>query len=342
VCLIQEPTPRHAARGYVQLSDRSVVARACLSDSHHQSTMLLWAGDRKAIPLEARCTQYDASAMGYPWDPTLYRGSARYYREGRLPYAPGMADELARSLGLDGLGRLMDVGCGPGIVGLDLAALVEEVVGIDADQDMVAEAISEAQRRGVRNSRWISMHAEDLPADLGQFRVATFAQSFHWMDRERVADIIRTMLEPDGALVHINGFTRTGVETEASLQHPQPPWAAIAQLVHSYLGSETRAGQGLHDAAVTGEDEILLTRFVGPQVVKVTDGRALVRTADQVVAAVYSVSSSAPHLFGEGLSAFESDLRTLLRAASPEGLFSQQTGDTTCRIWRPHRQVAPI
>ena len=33
----------------------------------------------------------------------------------------------------------------------------------------------------------------------------------------------------------------------------------------------------------------------------VPDGRVLVRTADQVVAAVFSVSSSAPHLFADRL-----------------------------------------
>jgi hypothetical protein len=30
-----------------------------------------------------------------------------------LTYAPGLADVLARSLALDGRGRLLDVGCGP-------------------------------------------------------------------------------------------------------------------------------------------------------------------------------------------------------------------------------------
>ena len=60
--------------------------------------------------------------MGFEWDSTLYSGSARFYLQGRLPYAPGMADAVARELELDGRGRLLDIGCGPGIVPLELAS----------------------------------------------------------------------------------------------------------------------------------------------------------------------------------------------------------------------------
>lgn len=270
--------------------------------------------------------------MSWDWDPSLYRGSARYYLEGRLPYAPGLADALARELGLDGRGRLVDVGCGPGIVALELARLFEMVVGIDADPDMIAEAAREARRRGVENGEWLTMRAEELPGELGPFRVATLAQSFHWMERERVAQAIHAMLEPGGALVHVNAFTRRGIEASSS-PHREPPWEAISALVRHYLGSETRAGQGRRDAVFSDLDDILRS-FRGPDVVRVPDGRVLVRSADQVVAAVFSVSSSAPHLFADRLRRFESDLRRVLREASAEGRFAQLTGDTELRIWR--------
>jgi SAM-dependent methyltransferase len=273
--------------------------------------------------------------MGFEWDPTLYSGSARFYLKGRLPYAPGMAGAVARELELDGRGRLLDVGCGPGIVALELASLFEEVVGIDADAAMVAEAEAEAQRLGIVNARWEHILAEELPAGLGLFRVITLAQSFHWMNREHVAATIHAMLERAGALIHVNASTRTGVETAVSLPHPQPPWQAITELVTRYLGSETRAGQGLRGVPLSGEDVIFRRWFVGPRSANVPDGRVLTRTADQVVAAVFSVSSSAPHLFEDRLADFESDLRDLLKKASPSGAFSQQTGHTALQIWRP-------
>ena len=268
-------------------------------------------------------------------DPTLYRGSARFYRNGRLPYAPGMADALARALGLDGRGRLIDVGCGPGVVALELASMFERVVGIDADADMIAEADAEARRREITNVRWMTLRAEQLPAGLGRFRVATFAQSFHWTDRERVAPILRSMLGVSGAFVLVSAHTRQDVDPVDPMPHPRPPWEAITEVIRSYLGSETRAEQGLRDVDRGDPAEILSDWFTGPVELAVPDGRVLTRTANQVIAAIYSVSSSTPHLFGNQLDAFEAEVRGLLQEASPAGLFSVQTGGTGLSIWRP-------
>ena len=76
-------------------------------------------------------------------------GAAAHYEPGRLPYAPALAEALERSLGLDGRGRLLDVGCGPGTVTLLLARLFEEVVGLDPDGDMLREAARLASLRAV-------------------------------------------------------------------------------------------------------------------------------------------------------------------------------------------------
>jgi len=58
-----------------------------------------------------------------------------------------------------------------------------------------------------------------------------------------------------------------------------------------------------------------------------------VRTEDDVVASVFSVSSAAPHLFGDRLGEFESKLRRLLRRESPAGRFSERAGEIALRIW---------
>src|SRR6516164_3095099 len=74
----------------------------------------------------------------WTWDDTVFEGTAAYYRQGRKPYAPALASALAEHLGLDGQGRLLDVGCGPGTVALFFAHLFQCVVGIDSDPGMVA------------------------------------------------------------------------------------------------------------------------------------------------------------------------------------------------------------
>ena len=78
--------------------------------------------------------------IGWEWDETLFLGSAPFYERGRLPYAPGLAEAFGTALDLDGHGRLIDVGCGPGIVTLTLAPLFATVIGVDPDPGMLAEA----------------------------------------------------------------------------------------------------------------------------------------------------------------------------------------------------------
>ena len=273
---------------------------------------------------------------GWQWDETLYRGSAPYYERGRLPYPAGLADGVATVLGLDGRGRLLDVGCGPGIIALRLAHLFEEVVGLDADADMLAEAERRAAELGVTNARWVHALAEDLPAGLGTFRVATFAQSFHWMDRDRVASAVRDRLEPGGAFVQVSAWADGLPEPDRPLPHPRPPHAAIKELVTRYLGPVRRAGQGFLRYGTPGNEAAVLSRagFDEPEIAHVPGREVVVRTIDDLVAAQYANSGSAPHLFGDRLGEFEAELRDLLAGASPSGLFAEQTGDVELRVWR--------
>ena len=275
----------------------------------------------------------------WTWDDTLFAGAAPYYIEGRPPYAPGLADAMANALGLDGTGRLLDVGCGPGVVALRMAHLFAEVVGLDHDEGMLAEAARLADEQGVRNARWVLARAEELPAGLGTFRAATFAASFHWMDRPLVARTVRTMLGPGGAAVQVDAPAYRPPESAAelaALPHPPPPRDAIEDLRRQWLGSDRRAGQGIRNTSPSGEDEVFQAAGYAPMVVvTVPDGRVLEWTADNLVAMALSSSSTAPHLFGDRLGEFEAELRALLLRESPEGLFSIRLPDNVLRIWRP-------
>ncbi|MGJ6966321.1 class I SAM-dependent methyltransferase [Streptosporangium sp. G11] len=271
----------------------------------------------------------------WEWDDTLFSGTAAHYRRGRLPYAPGLADVLAEVLRLDGRGRLIDVGCGPGTLALGLAHLFGEVVGVDPDSGMISEAGRGAAEAGVAGkTRWVRARAEDLPAGLGTFTVATFGQSFHWMDRDLVAATTRDMLRPGGALAHISDV-KTETRTVEGLPHPAAPYAAMEELVRRYLGPVRRAGRGVLPHGTPGGEAAVLAGagFSGPQRHVVPGGQALERTCDDVVAGVFSMSFSAPHLFGTRLDDFEADLRRLLREASSSGLFSERRPGTEVFVW---------
>lgn len=271
---------------------------------------------------------------GWEWDETLYRGSAPFYAHGRPPYAPGLSDRLTEALGLDGVGLLLDVGCGPGTVALQLADRVGLAVGVDADSGMLVEAARGARAAEIANAHWVRARGEALPFAPGAVRVALFAQSFHWMDRERVAAAVRTLLAPGGALVLIADVKEP--PPDVALPHPRPPYEAIRSLVRRYLGPLPRAGQGVLRHGSPGDEEAVLARagFAGPQRLRVPAAEPLLRDEDAVVAWVYSLSGSAPHLFGEALPAFEAELHALLRETAPDGRFADPPADTDVRVWR--------
>jgi SAM-dependent methyltransferase len=254
------------------------------------------------------------------FDETLYLGSAAHYPAGRMAYPATVAGALRDELNLDGSGRLLDVGCGPGSLTLLLAPLFESAVGIDADAGMIERA------RGLGpDVTWHVLRAEDLPAGLGTFRVVTFAQSFHWMDQPVVARRVRGMLAGGGTWVHVGATTHRGVATGERMPHPQPPWDAIDDLVTAYLGPARRGNR-------SGEEDVMRDAgYRGPTRITVGGGEVVERTADEIVSAVFSLSNSTPHLLGDRAPAFERDLRALLG----RGPFSERTREVELVIWNP-------
>lgn len=272
----------------------------------------------------------------WQWDETLYAGSADWYAAGRLPYPPAVAETVARELALDGTERLLDIGCGPGSLTLLLAPWVAAAVGIDADAEMISAAEGAAARAGVHNVSWRRLRAEDLPSGLGRFQLATFAQSFHWMDRPLVAAAVHQLLEPGGACLIVHATTHRGDDSNDPLPHPRPPHEAIAELISRYLGSVRRAGRGtLPTRTPSGEDDVMRRAgFQRAHRVDVDVATVVTRNVDAIVASVFSLSSATPHLFGSQRGEFEQALRRLLRTISPEGLFAERTRDIALEFWR--------
>ena len=263
------------------------------------------------------------------YDPTLFEGAAAHYRYGRPPYSPQLEDALGEEFGLDGTGRLLDGGCGPGILTVRFAHLFEEAVGLDPDAAMLAEGRRAADERGIANIRWVQAVAEDLPEPApGPYRLVTFGSSLHWTDELRVMETVYDMLEPDGALAMIVHTVEGGPEPP-SPGPPRIPHAEIEALVEKYLGSTRRAGQGVSPVRTHRfEDVLVRTRFGAPRQIFVPGIPDLLRDSESVLSGYFSMSSSAPHLFGDRAEDFAREVRELLASRSPEGVFWDWPGDT--------------
>jgi SAM-dependent methyltransferase len=268
------------------------------------------------------------------YDPTQFSGAARHYRRGRPPYSAQLGDVLARELGLDGRGQLLDVGSGPGTVGLQVAQHFERVTLLEPDPDMLAEARLHAEAEGLTNVDFMRATAEELPdLKLPAMRTVTFGQSFHRTNRVRVAEAVYDALEPGGALVLIvHEPTRPAPQPPPNT--PPIPHDEIDRLISAYLGPERRSGDRLAVSygAERFEDTLARTRFGRPRVVYAPGRPDIVRDVDGVVAGFLSMSFAAPRLFGPRLDDFVTELRALLEHHSPSGHFWDWPGDTALLI----------
>jgi SAM-dependent methyltransferase len=228
-----------------------------------------------------------------------------------MPYPSALAEALRETLELDGSGRLLDIGCGPGSLTFLLAPFVTEAVGIDASAAMIREAEAHAPA----GTRFVQLRAEELPAGLGTFRLAVAAQSFHWLDGMRVAAAVHGMLDPEGAFVHVGGPTHEG--------DGDVPRDEIEALIVRYAG----------ERPPTRSDEralIAAAGFDGPVVLEIARGEVYERTPDDVVASVFSLSYGSPARFGDNLPAFERDLRALLG----DRVYHERPRDLTALVYR--------
>jgi SAM-dependent methyltransferase len=315
------PVVRHEAPVDPSLADPSLV-RHPVSMSHRQRTHHSSLGS----------TTWDASRVEY--DPTQFLGAARYYRQGRPPYSAELCDVLRRELGLDGSGGLLDVGSGPGTVGLRIAPLFEHVTLLEPDADMLAEARAQAAAQRVGTVDFVKATAEEL-ADLNlpPMRTVTFGQSFHRTDRVQVAEAVWDTLAPGGTIVLIT-HDSTRPPPQQLEGTPPIPHGDIDRLLRTYLGPERRSGArpAASYQSERFEETLARTRFGRPRVVHAPGRPDIVRDVDGVIAGYLSTSFAAPHLFGSRLDDFVADLHDLLDRVSRSGRFWDWPGDTEILI----------
>jgi SAM-dependent methyltransferase len=295
------------------------------------------------LPNRARGVVARTQTRPMEYDPTQYLGSARHYLAGRPPYSAELGTVLAAELGLDGAGRLLDVGSGPGVLAVQLAGLFEHVTALEPDPDMLAEAREHAAANGVGAVDFILAMAEDIPGlGLPPMRVATFGQSFHRTDRDAVAEAVYQVLEPGGAIALIVHDPDASA-APAGPGDPPIPDDEVQALISRYLGSERRSGQCPASWYGSERLEAMLARtsFGAVKTLHAPGRPDITRDVDGVISGYLSMSYAAPHLLGDRLDAFVADLRRLLEARTTTGRFWDWPGDTAVIIGRKPGCSAP-
>jgi ubiquinone/menaquinone biosynthesis C-methylase UbiE len=111
-------------------------------------------------------------------------------------------DLLRDGLRPRGSERVLDAGCGPGLVARFLAPLVREVIGVDATPAMVDKAREIVAAEGITNARFAHGTMEQLPlADAAVDAVVTRFTFHHLLAPARALDEIRRVCRPGGRVV---------------------------------------------------------------------------------------------------------------------------------------------
>ena len=231
---------------------------------------------------------------------------------------------------LDGTGTLIDVGCGPGVLAVQLAPLFDTVIGIDPEPAMLAEARRHAAAHDVV-ADWIEARAEDLATlQLPAPRLVTFGQSIHWTDRQPVLVAVHELLAPGAAVALIAPAIEHGTPP-ADPVAPPIPHDEIEQLLGQYLGWSRSP------RVDTYETSLEQSPFGESHVAHAPGRTDIIRTTDEVISGYLSMSFAAPDRFANRLDAFMAELQALLTDVSPAGRFHDWPGDTVI-IWATKRE----
>ena len=66
-----------------------------------------------------------------PFKPRRFRSAAAYYARYRIPYPPELIARVAREANLSPGDRVLDLGCGPAMLGIALAQLGASFMAVD-------------------------------------------------------------------------------------------------------------------------------------------------------------------------------------------------------------------
>jgi len=245
------------------------------------------------------------------FQPRRFRTAAQHYLAGRPPYAPRLIRHVARLTGLGPDHRVLDLGCGPGMLAGAFAPLAREVIAMDPEPEMLR--IAEAEFGEAGRISFVRGSSFDLSPAPGPFRLVTMGRSFQWMDRPDTIRRLDALIEPDGAIALFNSGHRDAPDTE---------WIApYRDLVRRYAADDrTHVKRGAggwvdHEAILLGSAFSILDEIA------VIERRAV--TVAQLVERALSRSSTTEERLGAAASGFAVEIEALLSPMANDGMLSE-------------------
>ncbi|MBB6304346.1 class I SAM-dependent methyltransferase [Rhizobium leucaenae] len=248
-----------------------------------------------------------------PFEARRFQSTAVYYLRYRIPYPDSLIARAAERSGLKAGGHVLDLGCGPGQLGIAFARLQgAAVTAMDPEPEMLAAAEAGAKEAGVEVTlRQGSSY--DLGPDIGKLHLCVMGRSFHWMDRPATLTALDTLIEPGGAVVLFGDR-----HIEAS-----PDWRSIVDKLTETFSPERHGQRLLRKSKAWAPHEAMLLASPFNNLERIGIISEYQKDIEDIVGRVFSMSSTSPQALGDKLADFEAALRAELLEAAPDGKITE-------------------
>ena len=131
----------------------------------------------------------------------------------------GVLEQIHTAIGPTRMMRLLDLGCGPGIVTAAMAPDVKEVVAYDLTPEMIDKVRKKCKESGLKNVQFELGSAEQLPFEEESFDcVVTRLTVHHFLDPHRVMNEVVRVTRHGGKVV-VADVVSSENEEEATLHN---------------------------------------------------------------------------------------------------------------------------
>ena len=245
-----------------------------------------------------------------PFDPHRFQSAAKHYFA-RPAYSPRL---IARVVDLCSLGarhRVLDLGCGPGMLAIAVAPYVGAVVAVDPEPEMLK--IARASAGAVANAiTFVEGSSNDLGDQFGRFALVTIGRAFHWMDRVDTLRRLDRIIEPGGAIALFH---------DSTIKAPENQWhEEFKTITQRYAGGDHATHHGPdwlnHESILLGSAFSMLER------ISVIERRQL-RAASLADRALSFSLTSPSHIGAEKAAALADEVRTFAERAAIDGMLTE-------------------
>jgi ubiquinone/menaquinone biosynthesis C-methylase UbiE len=251
----------------------------------------------------------------------IFAAAAARYDRYRLAYPDRLIGRVAALAGLEAGDRVLDLGCGTGMLAIAFARAGLAVTAMDPEPEMLEQARANVQSAGVTVT-WRQGGSGDLDISMGPYRLVTIGRAFHWMDRAGTLVLLDKIVAPAGGI--------------ALFHDAHPPvdennwFKVLCDMQRRYRGRREAGGHKRY------EPFLLASAFTEIDGLSVTIRQSL--SVEDIVGRAFSMSQTQKPAAAR--QAFAQDLAAALRDLSTDGKFTEVAELVAVLARRPNRPAA--